>query len=140
MKRTLKNGGTVEVLRRGDRYVFVINDEVELGSEMFLYHLVDVLAESGGNVDELLNALGIPDDGVCAMCDRGLPRTRCPMCTVAARCGHCALAHDDSPLCRQTLEYANLHRQMRGGDTLDSTDRYFAVKSLLNAYERRSVQ
>jgi hypothetical protein len=139
-KFTLKNGGTVEFLRREGRFVAVINGQEEIGPKMLLFHLVNECAEAGYSVPEFLHQLGIEDDGTCAFCNQVRPRVTCPSCGCVARCAACGPNHDDSRLCRQTLELATLHRRMRGGDTLDAEDRYYAIKSLALAYERRMVQ
>jgi hypothetical protein len=119
--------GTVITLPNGER----------MGPELFIRHLAEATAESGGSVAALMDRLGIPDDGTCWMCDSGQLRALCPECGCVARCATCAVEHDDSPICRQTREAADLHRQIRGGTTIEGQDRVAAVKLMASSYLRR---
>jgi hypothetical protein len=136
----LKSGHTLTFERRRYGTVILLNGTLWCGLERFLLEMIEVHAERGESVNELLAELGIPDDGTCVLCDRPVLRTRCPVCDCVDRCAACARSHDHGSLCRLTREAADIHRQMRGGDVLDSTDRYFAMKSMAPSYLRGPVQ
>ena len=73
----------------------------------------------------------------CPFCDRQEPMTGCPTCSIN-RCPRCAVTHDNSALCLQTREYADIHRQMRDDDDFDPSDWYFARRAMAPTYIRRS--
>ena len=137
---TLRSGNVLEFSKRQHGIVILLNGRLWMGPQMFLRHLVDACAESGRSVGDLLDELGIENHGTCPFCASGQPRTMCPSCGCVARCAPCAPHHDDSPLCRETLDLADFHRRVRNGDSIEPIDRYHAIKSLASAYERRMVQ
>jgi hypothetical protein len=134
---TLRNGTRIDFSHRRFGTVITLPSGERVGGQEFLLHLAEATAESGASIAALMERFRIPDDGTCWMCESGQLRTLCPECGCIARCDACAVEHDDSPICRQTREAADLHRRIRGGDTIEPQDRYAAIKLMASSYLRR---
>ncbi len=124
--------------------IVVLNGRYTFSVREFLHELLDAyyrldLQHPGGSAAWLQEMTGMVLDDSCPLCDRPGEIASCPVCTIG-RCARCARTHDSSPLCLLTVEYADLHCEIRGGDECDQSDWYFARRSIASTHLKRQKQ